>query len=628
MTSQSLPTRALPPRPDLEQLKRQAKELLQSFGGGEAAAVAEVTTHYHDADPATFALHDAQLVLARAYGFESWPKLKAAVEGVTIEDLTDAVRGRDLPRVRSMLRTRPELALKGADNYSPLHFAVMNRDAEMVRVLMQHGASARQGVYPYRESTSALTLASERGYDEIVATIEEEERRQRDASSGLQGAPAPDELFAAIRAGDEARAIALMDANSALARTSQPMFEWTPLHVAALVLNAKLVAWLLAHGADVTRRDGLDHTPLDLAARRSREKNADRFKAVATLLVGGGAALTPCAAAALGDAEWFRARSAEGVLVNPIDDDGGCLRVAVSHNQSDIVSLLLDFGFDPNERTRFRAVGGDLVVFNWGMPLWECATSGRHQIAELLLNRGADPNADVYASGTPVAEAHRQNDPKMIELLLRFGGVIDAGTAGAYGVLDRAKQILAGPPRDHAGQNVAEQLLWGAADGGHPEIVRLALERVDWPRDDPRWFTVLEQPVRRGSDLESFCLVLERCDPNIRGRGPFGLTILHSVAGSRDHVTAEMRVAFATLLLDAGARLDLRDNLLESTPLGWACRWGRIELVQFLLARGADPIEADAESWATPAAWAKKKKHDAVLAMLRAHGQSAPGRGR
>ena len=78
------------------------------------------------------------------------------------------------------------------------------------------------------------------------------------------------------------------------------------------------------------------------------------------------------------------------------------------------------------------------------------------------------------------------------------------------------------------------------------------------------------------------------------------MTILHSVAGSREHVTPPERVAFATMLLDAGARLDVRDNLLESTPLGWACRWGRIELVKLLLERGADPIEAEAPPWATP----------------------------
>ena len=92
------------------------------------------------------------------------------------------------------------------------------------------------------------------------------------------------------------------------------------------------------------------------------------------------------------------------------------------------------------------------------------------------------------------------------------------------------------------------------------------------------------------------------------------------MAGSRDHVTAEMRVAFAAMLLDAGARLDLRDNLLESTPLGWARRWGRVELVQFLLARGANAREPDAGPWATPEAWARRMNHDAVLAALKAQG--------
>jgi hypothetical protein len=161
----------------------------------------------------------------------------------------------------------------------------------------------------------------------------------------------------------------------------------------------------------------------------------------------------------------------------------------------------------------------------------------------------------------------------------------------------------------------------------------MALERVDWPRDDARWFTILEQPLRiwshgsvgeardRGTYLTCFRLVLERCDPNIRGRAGdderFGLTILHSVAGSREHVTAEERAAFATMLLDAGARLDIRDNLLKSTPLGWACRWGRSELVKLLLARGADPVEEDAAPWATPKAWAEKKGHGDVLTVLR-----------
>jgi len=186
-----------------------------------------------------------------------------------------------------------------------------------------------------------------------------------------------------------------------------------------------------------------------------------------------------------------------------------------------------------------------------------------------------------------------------------------------------------------AGKPIAEELLWAGACGGDPEIVRMALERVDWPRDDLRWFTILEQPLRiwnhgsghwanpewdRGTYLDCFGLVLKHCDANIRGRvedqGQFGLTMLHSVAGSRDHVTVEERVAFATMLLDAGARHDIRDNILKSTPLGWACRWGRAELVRLLLERGADPVEENAEPWATPRAWAQKMGHDHIVRML------------
>ena len=79
----------------------------------------------------------------------------------------------------------------------------------------------------------------------------------------------------------------------------------------------------------------------------------------------------------------------------------------------------------------------------------------------------------------------------------------------------------------------------------------------------------------------------------------------------------QQMVAFATAALDAGARLDMRDDLLESTPLGWACRWGRSELVRLFLERGADPLEPDADPWATPLAWAERKEMTDILAMLR-----------
>jgi ankyrin repeat protein len=82
-------------------------------------------------------------------------------------------------------------------------------------------------------------------------------------------------------------------------------------------------------------------------------------------------------------------------------------------------------------------------------------------------------------------------------------------------------------------------------------------------------------------------------------------------------VTAHEVVEFATALLDAGARLVVRDELLKRTPLRWACRWGRVDLVKLLLERGADAVEADAEPWARPQAWAEKMGRGDVLAALK-----------
>jgi ankyrin repeat protein len=150
---------------------------------------------------------------------------------------------------------------------------------------------------------------------------------------------------------------------------------------------------------------------------------------------------------------------------------------------------------------------------------------------------------------------------------------------------------------------------------------------------------MLEQPLRswthgavseawdKTTYLSCFRLLLDRCDPNVRGRptdrGQFGLTTLHNIV-ARGNMPPGERVAFATAILDRGARLDIRDHLLKSTPLGWACRWGQLSLVKVFLDRGADPVERDAEPWATPGAWAKKMNQIDVLAELWKHQPGGP----
>lgn len=46
-------------------------------------------------------------------------------------------------------------------------------------------------------------------------------------------------------------------------------------------------------------------------------------------------------------------------------------------------------------------------------------------------------------------------------------------------------------PNDFSGRTVAEQLLWGGASALCGDVVRMALEQVDWLLDDPHWFWIL-----------------------------------------------------------------------------------------------------------------------------------------
>jgi hypothetical protein len=183
-------------------------------------------------------------------------------------------------------------------------------------------------------------------------------------------------------------------------------------------------------------------------------------------------------------------------------------------------------------------------------------------------------------------------------------------------------------------EKLAQELVWSAANNGAPAVVELALPRLNWPPNDPRWDWILIQPIRgvdgdhQGHEafFQSMALLLRHgVDPNVSSR--FGQTVLH-FAAARPGPTEAERARFVSMLLDRGARLDVRDHLLKSTPLGWACRWGRKGMVELLIARGASVTEPDAEPWATPLAWAAKMGHTGIAELLRGRitGEQSPTR--
>src|SRR3954464_14959139 len=96
--------RHFPVRPNLEQLKHQAKDLLRAYKRGDAEAVDDFREHQpNSGDAVPVRLADAQFVLARSYGLPSWPRL------VTACKMTDAIWRGDLETVRTMVRKDPKL---------------------------------------------------------------------------------------------------------------------------------------------------------------------------------------------------------------------------------------------------------------------------------------------------------------------------------------------------------------------------------------------------------------------------------------------------------------------------------------------------------------------------------------
>jgi uncharacterized protein len=86
------------------------------------------------------------------------------------------------------------------------------------------------------------------------------------------------------------------------------------------------------------------------------------------------------------------------------------------------------------------------------------------------------------------------------------------------------------------------------------------------------------------------------------------VTILHDMAQKGNIQKAE-------LLITYGADVNCIDEEYQSTPLGMAARWGHIEMVEYLINKGADKNKSGAV-WSTPLKWATEKGHHGIEKAL------------
>jgi hypothetical protein len=160
----------LPERPDLDQLRRKAKELLRAARAGEPNAAGDMARLSARVDLST-----AQLALARRYGYGSWPRLKLEVER------KNAIHHGDIDGLRRLLRRYPDLAFEPVSscfgNDSALGYLGVarfhgltdhDRAGEIAQVLLTAGGSAEG---PADTSEPPLITAASYGEADMVRAL-------------------------------------------------------------------------------------------------------------------------------------------------------------------------------------------------------------------------------------------------------------------------------------------------------------------------------------------------------------------------------------------------------------------------------------------------------------------------
>ena len=186
----------------------------------------------------------------------------------------------------------------------------------------------------------------------------------------------------------------------------------TPLHTA--LAHESIVKFLLAAGADPNRRVAAGPTPIAWAARND--------VAVAQVLIDAGAELDIFTATRFGQvAALRRILDADPSLANAVRERWPVqpvLSEAAATGQFEVAEVLLQYGADPDQRGR-----------SYGSPLYESMRNGHPELAKLLLDHGAD--VDGTKSFAPVYAASRMESNEMIQILVEKGA--DVHVSGKWG---------------------------------------------------------------------------------------------------------------------------------------------------------------------------------------------------
>ncbi len=459
---------------NLEQQKKQARELLRAIRAGNPGALARLRgrhLRWADVDDAAVrreaALHDAQFVIARENGFASWTKLKLYAEAgpqarhtrlfvADVQWIADRVQG--------LLRTRQSAGPAALEQIREWHPRFSGCSDEEIRQS------------PFTESDAQLVYAREHGFDSWDDLVQ---RVNLLASAANAGAAEP--FLAAFRALESRNAAALQSLLRAHPRLAKERgTNGNSLLNLAVSLAAKgdpdvglaLVETLLAAGGDVNDPNDRGWTPLHSAAYSNQ-------CAIAARLIESGADLdaeahgsggTPLIAALF----WGHREVADVLGLHSAAP--GNLRAAAGLGDRE----LLEKCFSGEKTLTFEAgAARGFYRPHSGFPDWQpsadpqevldealvwACKSGRTEVLARLVRAGARLDADPYR-GTPLIWAAVRNRMETAEWLLDHGAPVNQ--KATFGGLTHGQGVTA---------------LHMASQNGHLSMVQLLIQRGADPK--------------------------------------------------------------------------------------------------------------------------------------------------
>jgi len=535
---------------------------------------------------------DETLVWSVGSGKDFWELIVACING-------------DTDKIKGLLKKDPALVRSSYEYRTPLSFAVQENQLEAAKVLLQNGAN------PVNSGTNdtLLEMARDREYQEMVQLIEEA------IAGGKNGSPGGETVARLIRHRDIVQLRSFLDNNPGSLHMPDESGN-QPIHWAVMSRQPEMIDDLLRRGADINaqRWDGARPLQLvngDYSYRGWRDVPEDTKATpgdILRLLRERGAYVDICTAAHTGDIERVRELLKEDPsLANRVSDyvsyyigSGSPLKNAAAHGHLNIVKLLVENGADPNLPEEGIAPRGHA--------LHAAVCNGYIDVVKYLLDHGAYPNVDIESSADTLSAAISRNNTEMIELLCSYGAARSVSLLAYYGDIVTAAAVFNANPSLAKNTNALEC----AAGEGHDAFVRLMLlyQPALAERISVGVHSRGPQAAAKTKELVEY-LFSKGMDPGLRNW--VGITPLHRFAQRND-------VPSATIFLDHGADINARDEQIRSTPLGWAAKYGRIEIVKLLLERGAKTNLPDDPVWATPLAWAVRRGQVEVEAILRENG--------